>query len=271
MISQRRPPGVRHQNAQPLAHEVVGYLGHGPPARCVAGLGGDGGVDRVPETALVISVQVGEEGDSVAGPPVDAQSRVQAHHALGEGPGLIDAEDIHGADVLDGRQAFDDHFFAGHPARPLRQVDVDDRRQELPGQAHGQGQGEQERLQHRAVEVDVHREDGEHEEQGDLQEQVAETADAPLELGLGRAAGQALGDPADGRPPPRQNRHRRARPAGDVGAHEQRIAAPGNRRLGRQDARSLLHGVALAGQVRLVGAQAVGLEQAAVGRHQVAG
>ena len=84
-----------------------------------------------------------------------------------------------------------------HAPGAVRQVDADDGRQQLRRQPDGERQREEERVQDRAVQVDVDGEDGEDQHQRHLHQEVAEAADAALELGLRRPQPQPLGDLAE--------------------------------------------------------------------------
>ena len=94
-------------------------------------------------------------------------------------------------------------FRLRHLAGRRAQVDADDRRQELGGQADGQRRGEQEGVQGRPPQGDVDGEDDEDQDERDLHEEVAEPADPALEFGLG---------PARGPSGPRRGRTRSPRP-----------------------------------------------------------
>ena len=107
-----------------------------------------------------------------------------------------------------------------HPGCAAGQVDADDGRQELWGQPHRQGQGEQHGIQQVAVEKQVKGEDGQDHHQGELHEEVAETAHPPLELGLRRAQPQPLGDLPELGLPSRERHQGGGRAAHHVGAHE---------------------------------------------------
>ena len=65
----------------------------------------------------------------------------------GEGAGLVAAQHVHRPKVLDGVQAFDDDFLAGHRQGTLGKVDGHDHRQHLRGQPNRHGHGKQERFQ----------------------------------------------------------------------------------------------------------------------------
>ena len=71
---------------------------------------------------------------------------LQDHAVQGERAGLVGAEHVHGAEVLDRVQPLDDHFLPRHADRAAGEADRDDHRQHFGRQAHGHGQGEEERL-----------------------------------------------------------------------------------------------------------------------------
>jgi hypothetical protein len=92
---------IVHQDAQPLAQEVVGDL----IELAVFGnvqfrVGADGLVDRTGEAGLVDGIQVRTEEDLVAVLPVQIQCGNQAELAFRERAGLVGAQDVHAAEVL---------------------------------------------------------------------------------------------------------------------------------------------------------------------------
>ena len=103
-------------------------------------------VQQVAQAGLVVAVQVGEPQHPLALVAVDIHVLLQEDLVLGQRAGLVGAQHVHGAEVLDGVQALDDDLLARHRERALGQVAADDHRQHLGGEAHRHRQGEQERL-----------------------------------------------------------------------------------------------------------------------------
>ncbi len=116
-------------------------------------------------------------------------------------------------------------------------------------------------------EIDVDGEDRDHEEQGDLNEQPAEAPEPVLELRLGRAEPEPLGDPAEHRVRAGLHHDGTARPAHHVRPLEERVRSLRERRIGGEVARALLGGVALARQRGFVDEEVGGTKDPAVGRH----
>ena len=69
---------------------------------------------------------------------------LQHDAVLGQRAGLVGAQHIHAAEVLDGIEPLDDHLLAAHRQRALGQADRDDHRQHLRRQAHRHGHREEE-------------------------------------------------------------------------------------------------------------------------------
>jgi hypothetical protein len=164
-------------DAHPFAHEVEGKLAELRDGRGRGlELRQDGVVERARQARLVEGIERAElEHDGrarargVVGP-------LETHHALGERPRLVGAQDIHASEVFDGREVSHQYAVRRHHRRTAREVDAQDGRQELRREAHGQRDGEQQRLQGWALERHVHRKDDDDDDQHHLHEQVAEAA-----------------------------------------------------------------------------------------------
>ena len=242
-------------------------------------MAGDGGqvlaaqcqVDRVREAGLEGRVQDGAEQHALARASVRVEGAVEPDDALGERAGLVGAEHVHAAEVLDRVQAPDDDLLAGHALGAAGERDADDRGQEFRGEADGEGEREEEGLGGRPVEPDVHGEDGRDEGERDADQHRAEEPQPALEVGLGRASSEA------GRDRPELGLGAGARDecaggaAHDVRALEDGVGAGGEWCVGGDVAEFLLDRVALAGQRRLVDEEVVGVQQAGVGGDGVAG
>ena len=265
-------PAPGDQHAESLADEIVGLLVELAVAgRLRARLGDDGRVDRVGVARLEGGVEIGVEARPLARLAAGIDDRVQPHLALGQRAGLVRAEHVHAAEVLDGRQPADDDPLPGHAPRPVGQVDADDRREQLRGQPDGDRHGEEERLQDRPVQGDVDGEDGQDQQQGHLQQQVAEVADAALEPGLRRPEPERPGDPAEFGIPARADDQEPCRAADDAGAQEEAVRTPAERGVRRHRPGCLLDGEGLAGQGRLGDEQVRLVQDAAVAGDDVAG
>ena len=218
----RQQPGpfvAAHDHAQPLAHEVVGDLRELPI--------GDRGnvaqqrlVDRIDQAAVQARV-AHREREHVGGRPSLAVVRARdVHHAFGERAGLVRAEDIHAAEVLDGGQPLHQHALLGQRRRAAREDDVEDRGQELRAEAHRERDREQQRLHDRAREQHVDGEHGDDKHGHRAGEKDAELAHAPIELRLRRPEAQASRDAAVRGGSPRLDDQDARDSGADVGPHE---------------------------------------------------
>ena len=125
---------------------------------------------------------------------------------------------------------------------------------------------EEERVHDRPVQIHVDAEDRDHEEQGDLDQQPAEAPEPALELRLGRAEPEPLGDLAEHGVRAGLHHHGTAGAAHHVRSLEQRVRSLRERRIAGEVARALLGGVALSRQRGFVHEEVGGTEDAAVGR-----
>ena len=179
------------------------------------------------------------------GAPERIERRVERHRPGGERAGLVAAQDVDAAEVLDRREVLHDHLLARHPDRALRERDGRDHRQELGREPDRERHREEQRLERdRGPSAEVHDQDEQHQEEHRLQDQHAEASRAALELGLLRARGQAR----------RRCRRRRCRrpvakttavagPAHDRGAEEDEVGRVGaGRRRARRASRTFSAG-----------------------------
>ena len=104
-------------------------------------------VEQILQTRVVVAVQVAVVKHLLAGVAVHIQVLFKHDLALGERAGLISAQHVHRAKVLDGVEAFDDDLLARHGQGALRQVDGHDHGQHLGGQPDRHGHRKQERVQ----------------------------------------------------------------------------------------------------------------------------
>ena len=107
------------------------------------GMAQDGAIQHVFQAGLEMADEVGIEQDGVAFLFEDVAMNFQDDVIAGEGAGLVGAKHVHGAEVLDGIEAFDDDFFVGHGQRALGEADGDNHRQHFRGQTDGHRQGEE--------------------------------------------------------------------------------------------------------------------------------
>ena len=184
------------QHRQPPAHEIKGNL-----VALVRGV--DGGdrelaqrlIQRARVARFVGRIQERQPPDPFARLAVAVDGALKRQAPFRQRAGFVTAQQGHAPQVLDRRQSPHDDLLGRHTGRPASQVDHYDGRQKLRRQTDGQRQREHQRFQHRPLEVDVHREDPQHQQQRQLHQQVAEAAQAVLEVGLRRLRCQARGDP----------------------------------------------------------------------------
>ena len=91
---------------------------------------------------------------------------VELHHAARQRAGLVAAQDVDAAEVLNRRQVLDDHLLARHAQRALGQRDRADHRQELRRQADAERHGEEQRFERVVPERDAHQQDEQHQDDG---------------------------------------------------------------------------------------------------------
>ena len=230
----------------------------------------DGGVERALDPRLEEAVQVEQPQDILVVVAADAHVAVEHDLAFGQRAGLVAAEDLDAAEVLDGRELFDEDLLLGHPPGTLGQGDRDDRRHHLGGHADRERDREEERLEQRAVEKDVDQQDEEDEGHDDPRDHQPEVADAPTELGLRRPRRQPLGDLAEGSFASGGDDDRGADPRLDGGPEEDAVARLGHTvRPLRKLPGDLFDRERLAGQRGLAHLKVLDVEQTGVRRHEV--
>ena len=243
----------------PVHQGALGGLAHG-----VAGL---------------IGVGVGAQGHGPGGLRLVAPVVHHGHLVLGQGAGLVRADDLGAAQGLHGGELADDGVALGHVGHADGQHDGHHRGQALGDGGHSQAHGHHEGADD-GVDVEPARPqqaEGE-DEHADAQHQdaedSAELAQLPLQGGLPLLRlGQGVGDLAHLGGHAGLAHHGPAAAVDHGGAHvEHTVAvAQGNLALAGDGGDLLLHRHALAGEGGLLGLQAGALDDAAVGGHGVAG
>ena len=143
----------------------------------------DGPVHQVLQAGLEMAVEVGQEQHLLVLLQDHVTVLLQDDPVHGERAGLVRAEDVHGAEVLDRVQALDDHLLAGHGQRALGEADRHDHGQHLRRQPHRHRQGEEEGSFPVPLGQPVDDEDqGDHDED-EVDHQPGEPAHAPVEAG----------------------------------------------------------------------------------------
>ena len=229
-------------------------------------------VQQVAQAGLVVAVEVGVFEHAFALLALEIQVVLQDHPVLGQRAGLVGAQHVHRAEILDGVQPFHDDLPPCHLHRALGQVDGHDHRQHFRRQPHRDGHGEQQRLQPVALGDPVDQEHRRHHHADEADHQPGEARDAAVEAGRRPFADHAVRELAEIGRYARLQDHAGGGAAEHVAAHEadvlqvERVVAV----VGRDDL-GLVDRHRLAGQRRLVDVQGLGGEQADIGWNQVAG
>ena len=112
---------------------------------------------------------------------VDVEVALEHDAVLGEGAGLVAAEHVHGAEVLDRRQLLDDHLPAGERARALGEARGHDDGKHLGRDADGDACREQQCVDHVALGPRVDGEDGRCHDEHQAHEHPRDASDAAIE------------------------------------------------------------------------------------------
>ena len=200
------------------------------------------------------------------------------HDAVfGEGAGLVAAQDVHRAEVLDRRQLLDDNLAAGEVLGALRQARGHDDGKHLRRDAHGHARGEQQRIDDVALGGGVDGKDRRRHNEHEAHEQHGDARDAAVKRALLAAPVEHLGDAAQVgvRAGGNDKRHGGAVLHGGAGkddvlaGRERQRGAVGT--LDDGDGSGLLDGLALAGECGLDHKQVARGDDAGICRHHVAG
>ena len=219
-----------------------------------------------------MAVEIGVLQHPVRFLAADVEVALQDDAVLGQRPGLVGAQDIHRAEVLNGVEPLDDDLLARHRDRALGQVDGHDHRQHFRREADRDRDGEQQRFQPIVLGQAVDQEHGRHHHQDEPDHQPGEPVDALVEGGRYAPPGDLVGELAEKglRPGAHDDAGRIA--AHDVGAHKADIGQVERIvELLFAGVGELLRRHRLAGQGRLIDEEVLGLEQAKVRRDHVAG
>ena len=149
--------GIGDDHAQATAREIEGHLvdlgiavaqalpqhGIGRDSRgCHVGSVDDSQVDKVLEAGLEEAVQKRMAQHARVLVAVGVEVALQHDAVFGEGAGLVAAQDVHRAEVLDRRQFLDDNLATGEVLGALRQARGHDDGKHLRRDAHGHARGE---------------------------------------------------------------------------------------------------------------------------------
>ena len=200
------------------------------------------------------------------------------HDAVfGEGAGLVAAQDVHRAQVLDCWQLLDDNLATGEVLGALRQARGHDDGKHLRRDAHGHARGEQQRIDDVALGGGVDGKDGRRHNEHEAYEQHGDARDAAVKRALLAAPVEHLGDAAQVsvRAGGYDKCHSGAVLHGGAGKDD--VFAGRERQCGvvgaldDGDGSGLLDSLTLAGECGLDHKQVARGDDAGIGRHHVAG
>ena len=183
-----------------------------------------GAVEQVFQAGLVVAVQVGKVQHLVGRLAEHIGMALQHDLVLRQGAGLVGAQHVHGAEVLDRVQPFDHHLLFRQFHGALGQGAGDDHRQHFRRQADRHRQREQERFHPVALGPAIDQEHQRRHHQRKADQQPADAVDARFKRG-GRALGgrDAGGDRAEIGAVAGGQHQRRGRARNHIGAHEQQV------------------------------------------------
>ena len=190
--------GATHYHGEALAVEVEGNLVY---LRILPNGGmfmlQDGVVQRALDAGFKITVQVDESQHLFVVLPLNVHVPVKDDLAFGQRSGLVAAQNLDAAEILDRSELLHQNLLPGHPARALRQCDGDDHRHHLRRHPHGKRDREQERFQEGTMQHQVHQQDEKHQQHNHPGDHQPEMANPAAELGLRRPHSQPLGNGAE--------------------------------------------------------------------------
>lgn len=254
-----------------------GAVGRGPDL--VGPLGeralDDRRVDEVLDAGREIAVEESVAQDAGVLVAVDVQVALEDDAVLGEGAGLVGAQDVDRAEVLDGVEALDDHTVAAEVDRALAEARGHEHGQHLGREADRDGQREEQGRYPIALGDAGDDEDERQHDEHQAHEQAARGLDAGVEGGLALAADERAGGLAEHRAGAGGHDDAAGVARDHGGAHEGEVLEVGERSaddgavLG--ELRALLDRLGLAGERSLAHKEVAGGEDAEVGGDDVAG
>ena len=259
--------------AQALAQHGIGCDSRGRQVGTVD----DGQVDKVFEAGLEEAVQKRMAQHTRILVAVDVEVALEHDAVLGESAGLVAAQDVHRAEVLDRRQLLDDNLATGEVLGALRQARGHNDGKHLRRDAHGHARGEQQRVDDIALGGGVDGKDGRRHNEHEAYEQHGDARDAAVKRALLAAPVEHFGDAAQVSVRAGGNDKRHGGAVLHGGAGKDDVLAGRERQrgaVGTLDDRGgsgLLDGLALAGERGLDHKQVARGDNAGIGRHHVAG
>ncbi|MNT18287.1 hypothetical protein D3C72_1534780 [compost metagenome] len=180
-----------------------------------------GNVQQVLQARLVVTVEVGHVQHVVRLIAPGVQMACQKNLVLRQRTGLVRAQHIHGTEVLDGVQPFDDDLLARQKHRALGERGGHDHRQHLGRETYRHRQRKQQRLGPVTLGEAIDGKHQRHHDKHETDQHPADLVDTGLECGWRPVHGR--GTPCQ-RPQigavARGHHHRRARARHHIRAHE---------------------------------------------------
>lgn len=112
----------------------------------------DGGVQGVFEASFKVAIEVSQLQDLRAIAPLRIQMPFQMDACIGQRAGLVGAQDVHAAQVMNGGELLYDDVLSGHAECAARERYRDNHRQEFRRQPDRECNGEEKRLEEGAME-----------------------------------------------------------------------------------------------------------------------
>ena len=259
--------------AQALAQHGIGHDGRGRHVGTVD----NGQVDKVFEAGLEEAVQKRMAQHACVLVAVGVEVALEHDAVFGEGAGLVAAQDVHRAEVLDRRQLLDDNLATGEVLGALRQARGHDDGKHLRRDAHGHARGEQQCVDDVALGGGVDGKDGRSHNEHETYEQHGDARDTAVKRTLFAAPVEHLGDAAQVgvRAGGNDKRHGGAVLHGGAGKDDVLAGREWQRgavgALDDGDGSGLLDGLALAGECGLDHKQVARGDDAGICRHHIAG
>ena len=243
------------------------------PARTARRAGfDDRGIERVPQSGLEMAVEPSQVEHALAAGARERNLPREPDLGFGERPGLVRAQHVHAAQVMDRAEPFHDHLRLRHADGAPRERHRDDHRQEFGREPDSESHGEQEALQPGPVEQQVDQQHKQHEDLGQANDQHAESVGALFQGGGRWRSPQAAADLAELGCQAGAADHQPGRAVHHRAAHEGGVGRLGDfRAVDTFFASLLLRRVGFAGQQCLVDEKIPGLEETPIRRDQIAG
>ncbi len=156
--------------------------------------GQNGFIEGATNTRLKVAVDPREFENAVAFLALPIDAICEGYLRLGQGAGLVDAEHVHGAQIVDRGKPLDDDLLQGHALGSARQRDRHDHRQKFRREADRQRYGKEDRLHCRPCRGEMCEQHEQRQEYREAQDQKAETPYTLLQGGWRNIGGKGRCD-----------------------------------------------------------------------------